>query len=95
MKIGDERRRTGSFDSGLDDASRVEFELEKMRREALQIRRRATNSWFDFMFARRLFLAAFEREPERGHLVVVANQQHVAGKYRVIPGLALERRKLC
>ena len=31
------------------------------------------------------------REPERGHLVVVAHEQDVADHHRVVPGLALER----
>ncbi|MBI3679171.1 MAG: response regulator transcription factor, partial [Acidobacteria bacterium] len=36
--------------------------------------------------------AAREGQPERGHLLAVANQQVVAGQHRVVPGLALDRR---
>src|SRR5258705_11911102 len=36
--------------------------------------------------------AAREGQPERGHLLTVANQQDVANHYRVIPGLAFDRR---
>src|SRR2546428_4570536 len=36
---------------------------------------------------------AREGQPERGHLLAVANQQDVAGQRRVVPGLALDRRK--
>src|SRR6266404_1966015 len=38
--------------------------------------------------------AAREGQPERGHLLAVANQQDVAGQHRVVPGLALDRREL-
>src|ERR1017187_3814906 len=37
--------------------------------------------------------AAREGQPERGHLLAVANQQDVTGQNRVVPGLALERRE--
>src|SRR5947209_600523 len=37
--------------------------------------------------------AARERQPERGHLLAVTNQQHVADQHRVVPGLALDRRE--
>src|SRR2546428_7720322 len=37
---------------------------------------------------------AREGQPERGHLLAVANQQDVAGQRRVVPGLALDRREL-
>src|SRR5882762_6638658 len=33
------------------------------------------------------------RQPERGHLLAVAGQEEVAGQYRVVPGLALDRRE--
>src|SRR5712692_106842 len=36
--------------------------------------------------------AAREGQPERGHLLAVANQQAVADQNRVVPGLALHRR---
>ena len=32
-------------------------------------------------------------QPERGHLLAVANQQDVADQHRVVPGLALDRRE--
>src|SRR5262249_33884778 len=35
--------------------------------------------------------AAHDGQPERGHLLAVANQQDVANQYRVVPGLALDR----
>ncbi len=34
-----------------------------------------------------------EGQTEGGHLVVIANQQHVAGQCRVVPGLALDCRE--
>src|SRR5262249_11545496 len=34
-----------------------------------------------------------EGQPERGHLLAVANQQDVADQRRVVPGLALYRRE--
>ena len=34
--------------------------------------------------------AALARQPERGHLLAVANQQDIADEYRVVPGLAVE-----
>ena len=37
--------------------------------------------------------AAREGQPERDHLLAVANQQDVAGQHRVVPGLALDRRE--
>src|SRR5688500_8066640 len=41
-----------------------------------------------------LIRAAREGQPERGHLLAVANQQDVADQHRVVPGLALDRREL-
>ena len=35
---------------------------------------------------------AREGQPERGHLLAVANEQDVADQRRVVPGLALDRR---
>ena len=32
-------------------------------------------------------------QPERGHLLAVANQQDVSDQHRVVPGLALDRRE--
>ena len=40
-------------------------------------------------------LATREGKPERGQLLVVSNQQDVANKYRVVPGLTLDRRESC
>src|SRR5207248_11305393 len=37
--------------------------------------------------------AAREGQPERGHLLAVANQQDVASEHRVVPGLAFDRRE--
>src|SRR5437899_3857016 len=37
--------------------------------------------------------AARDGQPERCHLHTVAGQQEVADQYRVVPGLALERRE--
>ena len=89
MKMGDERCTIGCFDCNLD-AAPIRFELGKTRREAQQTRTRAAtaNSGFDFITAT-YKLAPFERQPERGHLVIVANQQNVAGKHRMIPRLPL------
>src|SRR5271157_944683 len=36
---------------------------------------------------------ARQGQPERGHLLVVANQQFIADQNRVVPGLALDRRE--
>src|SRR5262249_21741146 len=36
--------------------------------------------------------AARQGQPERGHLLAVANQQDVADQHRVVPGLALDCR---
>jgi hypothetical protein len=35
--------------------------------------------------------AARKGEPERGHLLAVANQEEITGQHRVVPGLALDR----
>jgi hypothetical protein len=35
--------------------------------------------------------AAREGQPERGHLLAVANQEDVADQRRMVPGLALDR----
>ncbi len=37
--------------------------------------------------------AALEGQPERDHLLAVANQQYIAGQHRVVPCLALDRRE--
>src|SRR6266404_6471674 len=37
--------------------------------------------------------AACKGQPERNHLLPVANQQNIAGKHGVVPGLALHRRE--
>jgi hypothetical protein len=37
--------------------------------------------------------ATLEGQPERRHLLAVANQQDVADEHRVVPGLGIERRK--
>jgi hypothetical protein len=37
--------------------------------------------------------AAREGQPERGHLLAVANEQEVACQHRVVPGLAFDRRE--
>src|ERR1700690_3716644 len=34
-----------------------------------------------------------KRQPKRSHLLAIANQQHIAGQHRVIPGLAIEGRE--
>ena len=34
-----------------------------------------------------------EGQPERGHLLAVANQQDVADQHRMVPRLALDRRE--
>ena len=45
--------------------------------------------------ADRLFRgSAGERQPERGHLLAVAHEQQIADHHRMVPGLALDRRKL-
>src|SRR3990172_12634598 len=36
---------------------------------------------------------AREGQPERGHFLAVPNEQEVANQYRVVPGLALDRRE--
>src|SRR5450432_1541480 len=43
--------------------------------------------------ARPALSAARQGQPERGHLLAVANQQYIAGQHRVVPGLALDRRE--
>ena len=37
--------------------------------------------------------SAREGQPERDHLLGVASQQDIADEYRVVPGLALDRRE--
>src|SRR5579859_4090158 len=40
------------------------------------------------------WLAASESQPERDHLGAIAYQQAVTGQHRMVPGLALQRRKV-
>src|SRR5438034_1256946 len=51
--------------------------------------RRRVNS--SICSARSLRVVTREGQPERGHLLAVANQQEVADDHRVVPGLAVER----
>src|ERR1700681_1388489 len=48
---------------------------------------------FEAAFLRPPWSAACHGQPERDHLLPVANQQNVAGQRRVVPGLALHRRE--
>jgi hypothetical protein len=45
------------------------------------------------MLAKATQSAAHEGQPERSHLLAVANQQEVTDEYRVVPGLSLDRRE--